>query len=155
MDLFKVNALFIYLINRLKSQSASFLLRYTYLYLFKLMQSSVWTEQCMLYLSTLKKPFGIPMDSPASVEHLPETGYHNLVSLWQIWVLINTSQPAYWAFCSEYRSELRMYHVSCTFLSRDWVLRNVREKKGHDLNSKTPGLFSYPTLTDINISSRR
>lgn len=110
------------------------------------MQSNVWTEQCMLYLSTLRKPFGIPMDSPASVGHLPETGYHNLVvSLWQLWVLINTSQPAYWAFCSEYRSELRMYHVSCTFLSRDWVLRNVTKGKRKDMTSILKHLGYSPT----------
>lgn len=44
----------------------------------------------------------------------------------------------------------------CFSLSRQGLEeRHKREKNGHDLNSKTPGLFFYPTLTDINISSRR
>lgn len=44
----------------------------------------------------------------------------------------------------------------CFSLSRQRLEeRHKREKKGHDLNYKTPGLLSYPILTDINISIRR
>lgn len=44
----------------------------------------------------------------------------------------------------------------CFSLSRQGLEeRHKRVKNGHDLNSKTPGLFFYQTLTDINISSRR